>query len=93
MRKTLFKHSIVVMIISMISLFVSTAAVQADSKDVESTNEWIFQNNTTENMRDVYVRRETETKEYNQKVLSNSEESIKLLKEIRDLLIKLNAKR
>ncbi len=65
---------------------------QAGSESLKAEKRTIYQDDSGESMRDVYVRRETEDKEYKQKILSNSEESVILLKEIRDLLQQLNAR-
>ncbi len=67
-------------------------AVQAGNEKPESKKREIYQNDSTESMRDVYVRRNVESKEYREKILSNSEESVKLLKDIKDLLKQLNEK-
>ena len=91
MKKKLSRYLTAVVIVSMISLLVSTKA-QAGSKDLEATKKAAYQDDSTESMRVVNLRLEAEKKERDQKILSNSEKSVKLLTEIRDLLQKLNEK-
>ena len=91
MRKKLSRHLAVIIIISMASLFMNSG-VQAGSKSTEATKRTAYQDDSTESMYEVNRRLEAETKEYKQKILLNGEESIRLLREIRDLLQELNEK-
>lgn len=91
MRKKFSRHLTAIVIISMVSLFMSSA-VQAGSKSTEATKRTVYQDDSTESMYEVNMRREAEMKEYKQKILSNGEASIRLLREIRDLLQELNEK-
>ena len=91
MRKKLCRLFITIFIILLISLIMSSG-VQAASKSTEATKRTVYQDDSTASMRVMNIRHDIEVKEYNQKILSNNEESIKLLKEIRDLLQQLNAK-
>ena len=79
------------MAILVFSLFGSTD-VQAGTKDMVATKREKFKDDSVESMRDVFDRRESEEKEYKKKMLSNSDKTIKLLTEIRDLLLQLNEK-
>lgn len=88
MREKGLKCLLAMLIVLAISLFVGQT-VYAGSKDLNVGKRNIYKDDSTESMRDVYIRREGESEEYKEKMLSNSEGSIRLLKEIRDLLQKL----
>ena len=88
MRKKISVYLSGTLIILTLSLSVGQT-VHAGSKDFNAGKRTIYQDDSTESMRDVYTRRETESKERQQAILSNSEESVRLLREIRDLLQKL----
>ncbi|MBN1868961.1 MAG: hypothetical protein JW847_00060 [Candidatus Omnitrophica bacterium] len=89
MRKFLLPYLLVVLVLG---LFAGQQPAYAGSKELVATKRDIFEDDSTQSMRDVYVRLEAEDKQYRQTMLNNSEESIRLLKEIRDLLQKLNEK-
>ena len=91
MKKKLFRQSIAIVIILVVSLPICSGA-QAGNKSMEAAKRTIYQNDSTESMYEADLKREAEEKEYKAKVLSNGEESVKLLKEIRDLLQQLNEK-
>ena len=88
MNKRIFDYFLLILVALVLSLFVGQS-VYAGSKDLVANKRNIYKDDGTESMRDVYTRREAESKEYRAKMLFNSEESIRLLKEIRDLLQKL----
>ena len=52
-----------------------------------------FKDDSIESMRDVFARKEAEEEEYRQKMLSNSDQMVELLIQVRDLLMQLNAKK
>ena len=83
---------LLVTLVTLAIILVGGQSVYAGSKDLDAGQRNIYKDDSTESMRDVYIRREVESKEYKEKILSNSEESVRLLREIRDLLHKLNAK-
>lgn len=87
------REKTLVTLLIMIGVLVIGSAAYAGSEDMDTSKRKIYQNNTTESMRDVYIRRESEDKAYKDKLLLNSNESVKLLKEIRNLLKQLNAKK
>lgn len=91
MRKKASKYLSVILVVLALSPFVGQT-VYAGSKDLVSSKRNIYKDDSTESMRDVYIRRDEESKEYKGKMLSNSEESVRLLREIRDLLQELNEK-
>ncbi|MCK5082756.1 MAG: hypothetical protein KAR31_07595 [Candidatus Omnitrophica bacterium] len=86
------KASKYVLVVLALSLFAGQN-VYAGSKDMVASKRTMHKDDSTESMRDVYIRREKESKEYKEKMISNSEESIELLKEIRNLLRRLNEKK
>ena len=88
MRKKISMYLSGMLIILTLSLS-ACPIVHAGSKDLNAGKRIIYQDDSTESMRDVYIRRETESKEHNQTIFSNSEESVRLLREIRDILQKL----
>lgn len=92
MRKKTSNYLLVVLVVLTLILFVSQT-VHAGSKSLAATKRNVYKDGSTESMRDVYTRRDAESKEYNRKMLSNSEESVRLLKEIRDLLRAQNTKK
>lgn len=65
---------------------------QAGSKDLVAGKRDKFQDDSVESLRESLERREEEERRYKEKTLSNGEETIGLLKEIRDLLRQLNEK-
>ena len=91
MRKNTSTYLSVILVVLALSLSVGQA-VYAGSKDLVAGQRNIYKDDSTESMRDVYIRREAESKEYRETMLSNSKESVKLLREIRDLLQRSNAK-
>ena len=80
MNKKGLRNLSVITIILAVSLL-AVRGVQAENQD-----------SNTGNMREMIERRDTEGKEYKQRTLSNSEEGLRLLREIRDLLRQLNEK-
>ena len=82
-----------VVIIAIIAGCVLTPRMaMAASTDMESTRRTKYVDGSTESLREVQLRRDEEMKEYRQKVIAHGEESVQLLKEIRDLLVELNEK-
>jgi hypothetical protein len=91
MRNKLSQYFMVVCVVVVLGLSVSPG-VQAASEDTKATKRAVYQDDSTESMAEVNLRRDAEEKEYRQAMLSNGEESIALLIEIRDLLAQLNAR-
>lgn len=89
MKKGVLYHSTTMIIVLALSLLFSTV-VMGGTKNLVAGKKLKFEDDSVESMRDVLIRREGESKEYREKMLSNSKESIVLLKEIRDLLKQLN---
>jgi len=89
-KESVFGSSIVIALL-LLSLMGGVEA-QAGTKDMEATKRTKFKDDSAESMRDVFARREAEEEEYRQKMLSNSDQTIKLLIQVRDLLRQLNAK-
>jgi uncharacterized protein YlxW (UPF0749 family) len=85
-EKAMTKKNLSFAAVMVLISFLAAGTVRAASKDMEAGKRTIYQDDSTESMRDVYVRLEAEEKEYKQKMLAYNEESIALLKEIRDLL-------
>ena len=80
------KRQLFVFVMSMMLIgILGNSVLWAGSKDLEATKRKKFQDNQTQSMRDVVTRKDNEEKEYREK-------SLKLLEEIRDLLVKLNKK-
>jgi len=73
--------------------FIGSAGVLAGTKDMVAGKKDKFKDDNVESMRDVFSRRESEEREYKQKLLKNSNETVRLLNEIRKLLVKLNNKK
>ena len=92
MKKKVLKCLAVTLVVLGLSLLIGQV-VHAGSKSLAATKRNVYKDGSTESMRDVYTRRDAESKEYNRKMLSNSEESVRLLKEIRDLLRAQNTKK
>ena len=82
---------IIVMILSLVTF--NSLIVEAGSKDMVATKKRKFKDDGVESMRDVFARKEAEEAEYRLKMLSNSDQTVKLLSQVRDLLIELNAKK
>lgn len=91
MRRKSSTYLTAILVVSVLSLSVGRT-VYAASKDLVASERDVYEDDSTESMRDVLIRREAESKEYKDKILSNNEESVGLLREIRDLLRELNAK-
>lgn len=81
---------VMVIIVSFLLSFMGGAEVQAGSKDMVSGKKTRFQDDSVTSMRDVFAQREAEEDEYREKILSNSDQTIELLTQIRDLLESLN---
>ena len=83
-----------VMIIMIFSLFIlNDLVVEAGTKDMVATKRTKFKDDGVESMRDVFARKEAEEEEYRQKMLANGNQTIDLLRQVRDLLIQLNKKK
>ena len=85
-------YCLTAMVIVLASGLLAGGQVQAGSKDMVAGKRDKFQDDSVESMREVLEQREEKDKEYREKTLANSEETIGLLKEIRDLLRQLNEK-
>jgi len=84
----------IIVVVTLFSLsFLGMMEAQAGSKDLVATKRTKFKDNDVESMRDVFDVRDKKEDQYRQKMLSNSEQTIQLLTEVRDLLIRLNAKK
>jgi len=91
MNKKCFRIGIIIaMIFGMFIL--NDLAVQAGTKDMEATKRTKFKDDGVESMRDVFARKEAEEEAYRQKMLSNSDQMVDLLADVRKLLVQLNAK-
>jgi len=90
-KKSVFGLNIVIALF-LLSLMGGMEA-QAGTKDMEATKRTKFKDDSVESMRDVFARKEAEEDEYRQKMLSNSDQMIELLTQVRDLLRQLNAKK
>ena len=92
MRKISVFGSIIVIAFFLLSILGGMIA-QAGTKDMTATKRTKFKDDSVESMRDVLARKEAEDDEYRQKMLSNSDQAIELLTQVRDLLKQLNAKK
>jgi len=90
--RRIFMNSLSVVVVVLAISFIGNPVVLAGSKDMVGGKRVMFQDDSVESMRDVFARREMDDKEYKEKMLANSDETIKLLTEIRDLLQQLNEK-
>ena len=79
-------------IMAALALALLAQDLYAGSKDLVATKRDIFQDDTAVSMRDMYVKREQEDKAFRETLMANSEESVKLLREIKVLLQRLNEK-
>ena len=91
MKEKVWGYWAVMIFVLVVSLLVGTG-VQAGSKDLAAEKRVKFTDDSVESLRDVFKQREEKEKEYREKMLANSTDSIKLLKEIRNLLQQLNEK-
>jgi len=91
MRKKSVIGPIIVIALFLLSVMGSIEA-QAGTKNMEATKRTKFKNDSVESMRDAFIRKEAEEKEYRQKMLSNSDQTVQLLMQVRDLLRQLNKK-
>ena len=83
----------IIIVITLFSLsYLGIMEVQAGSKDMVAGKRTKFQDGSVASMRDVLARREAEEEAYRQKMLSNSDQTIALLTQVRDLLEQLNEK-
>ena len=87
-NKVLF--GVMVVIVFFLLSFIGRIEVQAGSKDMISSKRTRFKDDNVASMRDVFAQKEAEEDEYRQKMLSNSDQTIELLTQIRDLLESLN---
>jgi len=69
-----------------------TGTAGAGSKNMEAGKRDAYQDNTYESMRDYQARRKDEASIERKQLLANSKETVKLLREIRDLLKEQNAR-
>ena len=76
-----------------LGIFLGSVPARAGSQDLEADKRTKFEDDSVESMRDVFMRREEESREYREKILANSEKTIKLLEEIKELLQRLNEKK
>lgn len=83
---------VLVVIISFLISLMGDIEVQAGSKGLISGKRTKYQDNKSTSMRDVFAQKEIEEDEFREKVLLNSDETIELLTQIRDLLKSLNEK-
>ena len=65
---------------------INNSNVWAGSKDMVAGKRNKFKDDSSTSMKDMFMSRETESKKYREKMLSNSNKMVKLLTEIRDLL-------
>lgn len=77
---------------AVLALIFLTQELQAASKDMVATKREVFQDDTSVSMRDMFAKRQAEEEEYRKVLMADSKESVRLLREIRDLLKDLNAK-
>ena len=89
MRKNFLQYFVIVVIMMGLVVHIGTG-VQAGTKDFDAAKRAKFEDDNVESMRDVIKRREEKEEEYKKQLLADNEESIELLKEIRDLLQQLN---
>ena len=92
MRRKSLQYLTAIVIVLVLNLLVGTK-VQAGSKKMIAGKKEVFKEDSAKSMSDVFKRSELENKEYRGKMIFNGEESVKLLKEIRDLLQQLNEKK
>ncbi len=90
-KKSVFSPMIIIMLL-VLSLMGGMVA-QAGTKDMDATRRTKFKDDSVESMRDVFDRKEAEEKAFRQTMLSNSNKTVELLSQVRDLLIKLNEKK
>lgn len=88
MNKKQFGAGIVIL-----AFIMSVPLVYAGSKDLTASKRSRYEDDGTESMRDVFRRMEQDEKDYRATMLANSEQTVQLLKEVRDLLKKLNDKK
>ena len=88
-----YKNLFIIVVVILFSLsYLGVMEVQAGSKDMVASKRTKFKDDNVESMRDVFALREAEEEKYRQKMLSNSDQAIRLLMQVRDQLIQLNAK-
>jgi len=92
MRKKSVFGPIIVITFFMLSVSGGMIA-QAGTKDMVATKRTKYKDDGVESMRDVFARKEAEEEEYREKMLSNSNQTVELLKQVRNLLRQLNAKK
>lgn len=88
------KKYVMILPVAMIALalvFLSQE-LYAASKDMVASKREVFQDDSVISMRKMFTKRQSEDKEHRETLMSNSEESVRLLREIRNLLRELNAK-
>lgn len=90
-NKILF--GVMVVIVFFLLSFMGGIEVQAGSKDMVSSKRTRFKNDNVASMRDVFAQKEAEEDEYRKKMLSNSDQTIELLMQIRDLLKSFDEKK
>jgi len=92
MKKKFRRYLVMMTAVLALSLFGGTIG-QVDSQETIASKRIKPKYESAANILDETKRNEIEDKAYRDKMLSNSQESIELLKEIRDLLQQLNAKK
>jgi len=90
--KKIFLFCLSVTLVVLTINFIGSTVAQAGTKNMSAGKRVTFKDDSVESMRDVFARRETEDKEYKEKMLANSDATIELLTEVRDLLQQLNEK-
>lgn len=90
-KKSVFGPMVIIMFF-VLSL-TSGMIAQAGTRDMAATRKTKFKDDSVASMRDVFDRKEAEEKAYKQTMLANSNKTVELLSQVRDLLIKLNAKK
>jgi len=84
-----FHYSIMIIAVLGLSL-AGITKVQAGTKDLIGGKKIRYEDDNARSLRDSFGQREEEVRLYRDKMLANSDESKRLLKEIRDLLRMLN---
>lgn len=88
--KKFFLYCLAITIIMFSVSFSNIISAHAGSKDMVAGKKEKFKDDSVENMRDLMEKSTIESKAYKERMLSNSDQTVALLKEIRDLLQQLN---
>jgi large-conductance mechanosensitive channel len=89
MNKALIHYLGIAVVTFMVS-FSNVGTVQAGSKDMVAQKREKFEDDSVESMKDLMAKREEDNQAYKKKMMSNSDKTVMLLEEIRDLLKQLN---